>query len=876
MHDEPVESAREQKSGRKSGNSGERYNMPDMRNQVTLLHREENAPASTRTETTDEHDLAMEIPCPYTIEGVCVVESLLSKGGMGTTYLGYMLDETKSRIVLKIPNVDEISSLKMFEKECQMLKLLEHQNIVPFRGSGVLHLKGKEIPYLLMKFISGQSLRQMLQTRGTLPWVEVQTVLENMLSALCCLHENALSHRDIKPDNIIYDEESGHWVLVDFGIAQTVNMARLFTLTAQTQDSGTWDYMAPEQFSGRRVDIRCDIYSLGKVVWELLMGVVPRAGTRLPSAAGVDVVSDVDVLISRMVEHKVDDRYQTPEEALQALRAGAGYIEFKHQAHRVGRRLLPFCIGSVVLAAVAGGVWVVGDAYQEQQFQHIADNKEFSALQKLKQVDAAASKAVLGWGNSWLNQNRERLEADAKKERQQCDKEWKALSEAMPGLSPSDRKDACQNFINSWESTYGVSDSCVAQAKMAEFAARVDLTDGADAGVWKRMYDELSSLKSTLQSAPVSAEAWAALQKRLDGRYLDDRVKQIDGALKKPDFSQAKDLLAEIRSVCGENEVVKAKISEITEAAWNCARDEIKKYMDNKGYAFAWRRLEQFDREYPDFDAQKIRNLQDSIFNSWHNSFASLIGNPDVMFNELKQFRETVQHSVCYAQCKQDIELTFSWALKLKINQMLSRRNSEKDSLQVQKAQLNDVEKWVSFCRAEHQPWFRDILSRYYAMCETASVENASAFNYYWERSPDDIKFKKDAPENFENFKVRIDSISVDMNGSFDANRTYFRRLKGLNNADPKLFVGILRSNGEMEILINRVDSAWVNMPAFEVPINKSTYIHKNDKIVVVVADDDVNWDNAPSVEFSVPFGMHIWTGYDKGCRVRINHKLEQ
>ena len=378
----------------------------DWRRQATLVMGGESpAHAPEASDSGDiEGDVVIELP--YTIEGVCVLETMLSRGGMGTAYRGYTPDEERSSVVLKVPDVSRESTLKLFADECAVLRELQHDNIVPFRGAGTFVYGDRELPYLMMKFIPGQSLRQLLTARGALPWKEVCRVLEDMLSALNCLHEHDLCHRDIKPDNIIYDEECGRWVLVDFGIAKSVNLARLATYTVVSQDSGTWDYMAPEQLMGRSVDIRCDIYSLGKVIWELLIGTVPRAGTRLPSAAGLDVSSDVDVLISRMVEHQMEARYQTPAEALQALREGAGYIEFKDRARRGFRRVCKVGAAGLALAVAAGAAWWVGDEYSSAQLQQIADSKDDTATKKLAQVDDAASGMMLHWVQRWLNKNR--------------------------------------------------------------------------------------------------------------------------------------------------------------------------------------------------------------------------------------------------------------------------------------------------------------------------------------------------------------------------------------------------------------------------------------------------------------------------------------
>src|SRR5574344_1992103 len=125
---------------------------------------------------------------------------------------------------------------------------------------------------MVMKFIDGPSLRQQLKTQEKLSWDEAKKVLEDIATALGYLYINNMCHRDIKPDNIIFDKEARNWVLVDFGIAKSLQDNIRLTMTMAGQDSGTWDYMPPEQLDGKVVDIRCDIYALGTVIWEALIG----------------------------------------------------------------------------------------------------------------------------------------------------------------------------------------------------------------------------------------------------------------------------------------------------------------------------------------------------------------------------------------------------------------------------------------------------------------------------------------------------------------------------------------------------------------------------------------------------------------------------
>lgn len=280
----------------------------DLRYQPTLVSGEEAPlPGDRGTSAHEPVEEDAGIPCPYTIEGVCVLESLLARGGMSTLYKGRMLNEEATPIVIKVPSAEVPGALKAFENERTVLKRLQNPHIVPFLGAGKFTCNEREYPYLLMKYIEGPTLRQQLEHRGAFSWADARKVLEDMLAALDCLHEQGWCHCDIKPANILHDDAAKHWVLVDFGIAKPGDSAISETHAKKFKAPGTWDYMAPEQHEGKHADIRSDIYSLGKVVWELLIGEVPRVGASLPEGKGVD-----RALIQNMTTQELQKRYQTP------------------------------------------------------------------------------------------------------------------------------------------------------------------------------------------------------------------------------------------------------------------------------------------------------------------------------------------------------------------------------------------------------------------------------------------------------------------------------------------------------------------------------------------------------------------------------------
>lgn len=832
----------------------------DWRRQATLVMGGESpAHAPDASDSGDiEGDVVIELP--YTIEGVCVLETMLSRGGMGTAYRGYTPDEERSSVVLKVPDVSRESTLKLFADECAVLRELQHDNIVPFRGAGTFVYGDRELPYLMMKFIPGQSLRQLLTARGKLPWKEVCRVLEDMLSALNCLHEHDLCHRDIKPDNIIYDEECGRWVLVDFGIAKSVNLARLATYTVVSQDSGTWDYMAPEQLMGRSVDIRCDIYSLGKVIWELLIGTVPRAGTRLPSAAGLDVSSDVDVLISRMVEHEEEARYQTPAEALQALREGAGYIEFKDSARRGFRRVCKVGAAGLALAVAAGAVWWVGDEYSSAQLQQIADSKDDTATKKLAQVDEAASGMMLHWGQRWLNKNRPELAEKAAKEQKLCHEQWAELSGDLSALSLDDRKLRFENFIKTWAPTLGAKHEYIALSRVRLFSIRIEQTAEGDVAQWKLLGEEVAALREELAAAQVAQGEWDALNVQLKKGYHDVQIEKLKKLAEEGKFVEARNLVQAVRSACGETEELKKLSEKIAAVEYSQCKKEVHELIKNDAYAIAWKRAEDFRKIYPEYDVSEVES---AIVSKWI-LYSKDIENFDEFAEGVSQMKRSLSGSPLWKRCEPYIRWFYSSKLSSEIYALKGKYDNKEHPSTVQ-TRLSLLAQHVVHCKAEHQDWFKRVINSFIAML-SQSVP-AYAFDYEWQRGPEEAGFKK---ENITVYRARITDLRVRIGNK------HFEDLQGWNHSNPRV---VVRTNAD-EVLYEDEKSPeeWMDEQELTVSINKVVYFKEGvgDIIFIYLRDDTGEFNPADEVLCIVPLGTHEdVTDGENRCSFRLEHTIE-
>ena len=202
----------------------------------------------------------------------------LGKGGMAVVYKAYdtRLDKDVAVKVIRTENLPPSGvehALKRFEREAKAVAQLTHPNIVKILDSG----EENGIPYIVMDLIPGGTLKQKLNERKGKPfhWKEAAGLLAPVARALESAHHHPskIIHRDVKPSNIMINQY-GIPLLADFGIAKVLEAEETFEMTATGVGIGTPEYMAPEQ-TGKGVDHRADIYSLGVVFFEMVTGQKP-------------------------------------------------------------------------------------------------------------------------------------------------------------------------------------------------------------------------------------------------------------------------------------------------------------------------------------------------------------------------------------------------------------------------------------------------------------------------------------------------------------------------------------------------------------------------------------------------------------------------
>jgi serine/threonine protein kinase len=210
------------------------------------------------------------------------LETEIGRGGMGIVYRARDR-RLKRHIAIKVlpPELAFRSEIRSrFLREAETAASLNHPNIVDIYT--VDELEG--LVFFVMAYISGDNLAKRLHERGVLEVEETRRILREVADALAYAHERGVVHRDIKPDNIILDAESGRPMVTDFGIARAVTEGGDSRLTATGMAIGTPAYMSPEQAAGeRQIDGRSDLYSLGVVAYQMLCGEPPFTATSTPA-----------------------------------------------------------------------------------------------------------------------------------------------------------------------------------------------------------------------------------------------------------------------------------------------------------------------------------------------------------------------------------------------------------------------------------------------------------------------------------------------------------------------------------------------------------------------------------------------------------------
>ncbi len=278
------------------------------------------------------------------LDGRYELGELVGRGGMAEVHKGYdtRLGREVAIKVLRSDLARDVTFLARFRREAQSAAVLNHASIVAVYDSGKdssVDADGHihETPYIIMEYVEGRTLREVLTERGRLGGREAARITEGILDALAYSHRQGIVHRDIKPANVMLGAD-GSIKVMDFGIARALADSAA-TMTQTQAVIGTAQYLSPEQAQGLSVDARSDLYSTGCLLYELLTGRPPFVGDSPvaiayqhvgeapppPSAFAPDLDPALDNVVLHALTKDREARYQSASEFrsdLQATRLG--------------------------------------------------------------------------------------------------------------------------------------------------------------------------------------------------------------------------------------------------------------------------------------------------------------------------------------------------------------------------------------------------------------------------------------------------------------------------------------------------------------------------------------------------------------------------
>jgi serine/threonine protein kinase/Tol biopolymer transport system component len=303
------------------------------------------------------------------------LERHLGEGGMATVYLAHDLKHDR-KVALKVlkPELAAILGAERFLNEIKVTANLQHPNILPLYDSG----EADTFLYYVMPFVEGESLRDRMNRERQLGVEETLEITKSVAAALQYAHERKVVHRDIKPENILL--QSGQALVADFGIALAVSQAGGTRLTQTGLSLGTPAYMSPEQATGDQgLDARSDIYSLGCMTYEMLVGEPPHVGNSVqaiiakilserpsPVSQTRDLVPpNVDAAVMKALAKSPADRFRSAAEfnaalanATFTLPTASGSVVTRTSSRWKERAAVPLVMTAAVLLTAALSGWL--------------------------------------------------------------------------------------------------------------------------------------------------------------------------------------------------------------------------------------------------------------------------------------------------------------------------------------------------------------------------------------------------------------------------------------------------------------------------------------------------------------------------------------
>jgi serine/threonine protein kinase len=299
-------------------------------------------PGKTRTFLAPPNPADKAAQADALLDGRYRIDRLLGEGGMGSVYLASHVGLGR-QVAIKFLHSDLISRedvVGRFYREAQAAAAIRHKNIIEVFDVG---MSAKGEPFLVMEYLEGESLAGLLKRVGPLSLGDACAVMEPVLQALQVAHRKGIVHRDLKPDNIFLAYQQGEppvVKIIDFGISKFTQGELDKWRTKTGSVMGTPAYMSPEQArASAGLDHRTDLYSMGTILFEMLTGALPFAGTnfaeylsamlvdepRAPQSVYADFPVEAEPVLRKALAKNPDQRFQNATEMLDELKALPGY-----------------------------------------------------------------------------------------------------------------------------------------------------------------------------------------------------------------------------------------------------------------------------------------------------------------------------------------------------------------------------------------------------------------------------------------------------------------------------------------------------------------------------------------------------------------------
>ena len=264
------------------------------------------------------------------------IEQLIGRGGMGVVYKGFDT-ELNRPVAIKVLASHLASNgvaRQRFAREARAAAAVMHANVVPIHSVNATATQ----PYLVMTLVSGRSLQAHIAQHGPLPVKDVVRIAKQIAAGLSAAHRVGLVHRDIKPANILLEKDVSRVMITDFGLARAANDA---AITQTGWLAGTPHYMSPEQATGKEVDFRSDLFSLGSVMYfmatgrepfraEIPVAVLQKINAETPMAVrsiNSDTTQTLSNIIDRLMEKQPGDRFESATEVESVLAKYLAHLE---------------------------------------------------------------------------------------------------------------------------------------------------------------------------------------------------------------------------------------------------------------------------------------------------------------------------------------------------------------------------------------------------------------------------------------------------------------------------------------------------------------------------------------------------------------------